>query len=285
MRVAFACFTAGGCQDVKPHGEQGDMADGRCYSFGTPSPELAFAVQNTQLLDALSGVAPVPCRVGSLPISLPSHHNRPGTQKSIFLRASNGGAASSNESLEGTILHTGSLGALPLTAHGGGNRPATAALRRGNAPRSSTSISLGCDDRGEHEMAMEERKKISQQQALEKARQLKEDAKVASWIVLRKQIRPGEPAADLDLVDKINISHLKAKTLPKGKAWKTQSLLRMIEGIVGLVATLRAEPQGKCVCLLGFYQDCSRHLGARAPTDCVLAMWANRLSFPHWPRW
>ncbi|KAL8433129.1 hypothetical protein ACSSS7_004106 [Eimeria intestinalis] len=93
-------------------------------------------------------------------------------------------------------------------------------------------------------VAVEEDKSSMQKRALERAQQLARDAKVAMWIFFKKQVQPAKSDLGPELVDRINLQHLSARTLPPGKGWRTRSLLRTIEGIVGVVCSLREEEAG-----------------------------------------
>ncbi|CDJ41515.1 hypothetical protein ETH_00007215 [Eimeria tenella] len=90
----------------------------------------------------------------------------------------------------------------------------------------------------DEDMTIQQRKALMQQKALEKAQKVKVDAKVACWVACMKRSKQGKPAPVIELVDRMNLSHLNAKTLPKGKGWKTRGLLEMVEGIVSLVCKL-----------------------------------------------
>ncbi|CDJ36794.1 WD domain, G-beta repeat-containing protein, putative [Eimeria mitis] len=140
--------------------------------------------------------------------------------------------------------HCSSLGSAPLLGSCEGQTPSSSPTRlrspavsraerhqRGGSREESVS-------RGDLEVSVEERKKRMQQQAMEKAQRVKEDARVAFLVVFMKQLQPGTPALGIEMADRINLSHLNSKTLPKGKGWKTQGLLRMIDGIVTLVCKL-----------------------------------------------
>lgn len=209
--------------------------------------------------------ASTPFRGSSLPRSLPSYHDRSKVQMSQerLGDSSIAGPVQCSGEMTKAPMHAHSLDTPPRSGHGGGTTPTKTSLGRLSGesmarqrhglsreqgfrfPRVDPSI---CGVRGEQEVTMEERKKVMRKEALRKAQQLKEDAKIASWIVLKKQIRPGEPNAGLDLVDKINLSHLNAKTLPRGKGWQLRSLIGMVEGLVALVCTHgKAEGTSRCV--------------------------------------
>lgn len=102
----------------------------------------------------------------------------------------------------------------------------------------------------DEDITIEERKALMQQKALEKAQKVKVDAKVACWVACMKRSKPGKPAPGIELVDRMNLSHLNAKTLPKGKGWKTRGLLEMVEGIVSLVCKLPRGTESTCLCAL-----------------------------------
>lgn len=144
-----------------------------------------------------------------------------------------------------------SLGSAPLLGSSESQTPTSSPARLRSPMGSRAERHQGGSNRDESasreevEVSMEERRKRMQQQALEKAQRVKEDARVAFLVLCMKQLQPGNPAFGIELVDRINLSHLNAKTLPKGKGWKTQGLLRMIEGIIMLVCKLPRGADGK----------------------------------------
>ncbi|CDI76178.1 WD domain, G-beta repeat-containing protein, putative [Eimeria praecox] len=176
--------------------------------------------------------------------------------------------------------HCSSLGSAPFWGSSEGQTPVSSPTRlrspmgsraerhqRGSSREESV-------PRGERdiEVSVEERKKRMQQQALEKAQRVKEDARVAFLVVLMKQMQPGNPALGIELVDRINLSHLNSKTLPKGKGWKTQGLLRMIEGIATLVCKL---PRGAEVAVASSLQPLLALASKTRAEDIDLAIHAE----------
>ncbi|KAL8455763.1 hypothetical protein Emag_000337 [Eimeria magna] len=182
--------------------------------------------------------------------------------------ASLSGASSSRENfgVARSIAHTRSLGATLHHRPGAGrsrSAPLSLPQPRGipmggpsqsqlefsfeRSLRSSCVLAPAGKSSGDKSVAVEEDRNSMQKRALEKAQQLAQDAKVALWIFLKKQVQPADLALGPKLVDMINLQHLSARMLPPGKGWQTRSLLRMVEGLVGLVCSLRGEDAGGSV--------------------------------------
>ncbi|CDJ51087.1 WD domain, G-beta repeat-containing protein, putative [Eimeria brunetti] len=162
--------------------------------------------------------------------------------------AGSGGRHSSASPVAKAPSHCSSLGSALLLGSGEGQTPVSSPTRLRSPVGSRAERhqrGVGRDEsvwRGDLDVSVEDRKKIMQRQALEKAERVKEDARVAFLVVFMKRMQPGSPAFGSELIDRINLSHLNSKTLPKGRRWKTQGLLRMIEGIVSLVFTSILQP-------------------------------------------
>lgn len=190
-----------------------------------------------------------------------------------------------------TPSHCSSLGSAPVLGSSECQSPVSSPIRLrspsgSRAERHQRSSSRDESiSRGDLEVSVEERKKRMQRQALEKAQRIKEDARVAFLVVFMKQLQPGNPAFGIELVDRINLSHLNAKTLPKGKGWKTQGLLRMIQGIVRLVCKLPRGAEGTFVRTMRTSQWASVFFVAagRLLVACIYRLWAfcTGCSFAH----
>ncbi|KAL8440021.1 hypothetical protein Efla_007325 [Eimeria flavescens] len=136
--------------------------------------------------------------------------------------------------------------------------------------RSASGVLLGRSP-GRYSAGLQEDKKAMQQQALEKAQRLEQDARVALCIaVKRQQLQAGKASPGVELMDKINLPHLTVRNPPAGKGWQKRTLLRAIEGIVGLVCSLRAEVAGASLLthLVAFAQQ-------TGVEDCDLAIHAE----------
>lgn len=245
------------------------------------SPDCSVAPETvSQLSSQMPSSTFAPSRVRSLPLSLPSDRHRCRLQVLTEISEGSCEGLSAPDSFETARIpmHSGSLDSAQRPCDAGGESMSrlsvTAVRHRHRSPitrgshmehrlhefsreqglRSPRAPTPPGGARREQEVAMDERKRLMQRQALEKAQQLKQDAKVACWIALKRQLQPGEPISGLELVGKMNLSHLDAKTLPRGKGWKTRALLRMVEGIIALVCRLLGGAEGACVLLVGFLE-------------------------------
>ncbi|KAL8449801.1 hypothetical protein Emed_002764 [Eimeria media] len=203
----------------------------------------------------------LPSRGRSMPLSVRRGGSSPYKLQGHI--ASLSGASSSREKfgVGRSIAHTRSLGATlhhgpeagrsrsapvspPQARHAGGSSRSQVEFSFERSLRSSCVFDRAGKSYEDKSIAAEEDKSTMQKRALEKAQQLAQDAKVALWIFLKKQVQPANSGLGPQLVDMINLQHLSARTLPPGKGWQTRSLLRMIEGIVALVCSLRGEEAG-----------------------------------------
>ncbi|KAL8271932.1 hypothetical protein Esti_004056 [Eimeria stiedai] len=270
-------------QGAQDHAQQEDTAETESAPFESGSFGSSLRPLSGQKEKPL-----LPSRGRSMPLS--SSRGSSSARKLQRGSASLGGAASSRESFEAarSISHTRSLGRTLRHGHSAGSRstsvspPQPRPSPTGGQSLSQLEFSFERSLRSscvfapagkaleDKSVAVEEDKSSMQKRALEKGHQLAQDAKVASWIFLKKQVQPAKSALGPELVDMINLQHLNARTLPPGKGWQTRSLLRMVEGIVGLVCSLRGEEAGAS--LLSSLTTLAQQTRAE---DCDLAIHAE----------